>query len=180
MSESGVTPPAPVGRRETIGRLVRSAGLTPAVLAFLEGRAQALPRGEETDLAVLEAAIVLEHQAIAVYDLGLRHGLFPPGVRRFAVEFRGDHLGHRDTQKALVLERSGHITMAPRAEETPVADGDEMVRLALAIEIAAQQAYSALITQIRSDDYLLSAAFILVDEVRHMTVWRRVLGLKIY
>jgi len=27
---------------------------------------------------------------------------------------------------------------------------------------------------------ILSAAFILVDEVRHMTVWKRVLGLKIY
>ena len=48
------------------------------------------------------------------------------------------------------------------------------------IEIAAQEAYSALISQIRTKDYLLSAAFILVDEVRHETVWRRVLGLKIY
>jgi hypothetical protein len=177
---SEVRPPARLGRRETVRRLVQSAGLTPAVLAFLEGRAHALPRGEATDLAVLEAAIVLEHQAIAVYDLGLRHALFPPGVRRFAIEFRGDHLGHRDTQAAIVRERGGHVAIAPHAVADLVADGDEMVRRALTIEIAAQQAYSALITQIRSDDYLLSAAFILVDEVRHMTVWRRVLGLKIY
>jgi hypothetical protein len=32
----------------------------------------------------------------------------------------------------------------------------------------------------RGEALLLSAAFVLVDEVRHMTVWRRVLGLKIY
>jgi hypothetical protein len=43
-----------------------------------------------------------------------------------------------------------------------------------------QDAYTALISQIRPRDYQLSAAFILVDEVRHLTVWRRVLGLKIY
>ena len=52
--------------------------------------------------------------------------------------------------------------------------------LALEIEIAAQRAYTGLISRIRTDDYLLSAAFILVDEVRHMTVWQRVLGLRIY
>ena len=51
---------------------------------------------------------------------------------------------------------------------------------ALQIEVAAQEAYTALISRIDTRDYLLSAAFILVDEVRHMTVWRRVLGLKIY
>jgi len=27
---------------------------------------------------------------------------------------------------------------------------------------------------------MLSAAFILIDEVRHMTVWRRTLGLQTY
>ena len=48
------------------------------------------------------------------------------------------------------------------------------------MERAAQRAYSSLVSQIRSRDYMLSAAFILVDEVRHITVWRRVLGLRIY
>ena len=55
-----------------------------------------------------------------------------------------------------------------------------MLRLALEIELAAQKAYTALISQIRSEDYLLSAAFILIDEVRHLTVWRRALGHRIY
>lgn len=56
----------------------------------------------------------------------------------------------------------------------------DIVQGALEVELAAQKAYTALISQIRTKDYLLSAAFILVDEVRHMTVWRRVLGLRIY
>jgi hypothetical protein len=56
----------------------------------------------------------------------------------------------------------------------------QLLRQAITIEQAAQDAYTALISQIRTRDYLLSAAFILVDEVRHTTVWRRVLGLRIY
>jgi hypothetical protein len=48
------------------------------------------------------------------------------------------------------------------------------------IELAAQDAYRALIGSIRTQDYMLAAAFVLVDEVRHLTVWQRVLGIKIY
>jgi hypothetical protein len=62
----------------------------------------------------------------------------------------------------------------------PLRSADDLIRQALQIEVAAQRAYLAVISQIRTQDYLLSAAFILVDEVRHTTVWRRVLGLEIY
>lgn len=171
----------PGRRREFVVGLARAAGVAPAVLGLLDGSVEAMPRGEETDLAVLDAALTLEHHAIAIYEHGLRRKLFLPGLRSYAVEFRGDHLGHRDTQIAIVEERGGRPP-APleRYELGPTRDGDEMIHQALLIEIAAQEAYTALISQIRSKDYLLSVAFILVDEVRHMTVWRRVLGLKIY
>jgi Ferritin-like domain len=170
-----------LGRRESVRRLVGAAGLAPAILAFLRGGTTALARGEDTDAAVLDAALALEHEAIAVYDLGLREKLFPSGLREHAIEFRGDHLGHRDTQVALVKERGGHPPgPLARYHLGTVRGGDEMLRLALDIELAAQKAYTALISQINTEDYLLSAAFILIDEVRHMTVWRRALGERIY
>jgi len=50
----------------------------------------------------------------------------------------------------------------------------------LDIELAAQKAYTAPPQSIGTGDYLLSAAFILIDEVRHLTVWRRALGLRVY
>jgi hypothetical protein len=171
---------APLARREAMWRLARAAGVAAPVLGFLEG-VSALPRGEETDVAVLHAAIALEHEAIAVYDLGLKRGLFPAGLRSYAVEFRGDHLGHRDTQVAIAEDRGSRPPDArPGYDFAPLANGDAVIRQAVAIELLAQDAYTALISQIRTKDYLLSAAFILVDEVRHLTVWRRVLGLKIY
>ncbi len=143
-----------------------AAGVAPAVLSWLAGRADALPRGEGADLAVLGASIALEHHAIALYEWGLQRRLFPPGLRDFALEFRGDHLGHRDTQAVIARERGF---------EPP-----ELLREALEVEHAAQLAYLKVISQIRTRDYLLSAAFVMVDEVRHVTVWRRVLGRRLY
>jgi hypothetical protein len=164
-----------------VSRLARAAGVAAPVVALLEGRSQALPRGDATDVAILSAALALEHEAIALYGLGLSRKLFPAGLRSYAVEFRGDHQGHRDTQIAIVEERGGRPPDPLAAYDLgPVRDADELIRKALLIEVAAQEAYTTLISQIRTRDYLLSAAFILVDEVRHMTVWRRVLGVKIY
>lgn len=176
MADAGRRP-----RREFVVGLARAAGVAAPVLAVLEGTVEALPRSEDTDFSILYAAVALEHQAIAVYDLGLRRNLFPPGLRDYAVEFRGDHLGHRDTQVAIVEERGGRAPEPlPTYHFGPIPDADRLIRQALTIEVAAQRAYEALIGRIRTKDYLLSAAFILIDEVRHMTVWRRVLGLKIY
>jgi ferritin-like protein len=171
----------PSSRRAFVVRLARAAGVAPAVVALLEGRASGLSRGEERDLAILEAALALEHQAVAIYDVGLARSLVPAGLRSYAVEFRGDHQGHRDTQIAIVEERGGRAPAAlGRYDFGPLSPGDDYIRAALSVEVAAQRAYAALISHIATRDYLLSAAFILVDEVRHMTVWRRVLGLRVY
>jgi ferritin-like protein len=193
------------GRRQFAVRIARAAGVVPAVLSLIEGRGEALPRAgglggaehppartasagftsaramDETDFAILDAALVIEHHAIALYDAGLKRGLFPAGLRNYAVEFRSDHVGHRDTQIAISEERGGRPPEARAHYDLgPLEPGDGFVRQALQIELAAQEAYTALISRIDTRDYLLSAAFILVDEVRHMTVWRRVLGFRIY
>ena len=167
-------------RRAFVLATARAAGVSGPALALLAGAA-APARTAEADLSILSAALQLEHHAIALYGHGLNRSLFPPGLRAYSTEFRGDHQGHRDTQIAIMEER-GAIAPGARAdydfEHAPA--GDAFVRLALEIEAAAQRAYTALISGIRTSDYLLSAAFILVDEVRHMTVWQRVLGLRIY
>jgi len=173
-------PPPHGSRRAFMLATARAAGVASPALAALTG-GKALARTEETDLEILSAALLLEHHAIALYGHGLKLSLFPPGLRAYATEFRGDHQGHRDTQAAIMEER-GAVAPVPRDDydfaHAPA--GDDFVRLALEIEIAAQRAYTGLISHIRTSDYLLSAAFILIDEVRHMTVWQRVLGLRIY
>jgi hypothetical protein len=170
----------PDSRRAFLLATARTAGVSGPALALLRGR-EAAAHDDETELSVLSAALQLEHHAIALYGHGLRQSLFPPGLRAYATEFRGDHQGHRDTQIAIMEER-GAAPPAARDdydfEHAPA--GDAFVRLALEIEDAAQRAYTTLLSGIRTKDYLLTAAFVLVDEVRHMTVWQRVLGLRIY
>ncbi len=171
----------PETRRHFAYRLAAGAGWSAALLGLLDGSVRALPKGEDTDLAILDASLALEHEAIAIYESALRRKLFPPGLRAYAVEFVGDHQGHRDTQIGLAEER-GARPASPLEDYQlgAMRSGDDALRRCLEIEIAAQRAYQALNSQIRTRDYLLTAAFILVDEVRHETVWRRVLGLRIY
>jgi rubrerythrin len=169
-------------RRDFLLRVAAAAGVAPAVLAWLSGRADALPRGVGFDAEVLRASIALEHHAIALYEFGLQRRLFPAGLRDFAVEFRGDHLGHRDTQGVIARER-GFEPPEPLRDygfARLASSGDELLRQALEIEQTAQVAYLKVISQIRTRDLLLSAAFVMVDEVRHVTVWRRVLGQRLY
>ena len=170
----------PLGRRGFVARIARAAGMAAPALAVLEGRAEALP-AERADLEVLCASITLELHAIALYQHGLKNGLVPAGLRRYAVEFLGDHEGHRDTEAGLVEERGGRVP-APLHEYgfAGITSSDALLRAALDIELGAQKAYLGLISSIRTREYLLSASFILVDEVRHATVWKRALGLRIY
>src|SRR5262245_10548735 len=111
-SRSGRTGQPADPRRVFLGQIARAAAVAPGIVALLDGKAAALPRGEETDMEVLCASIALEHHAISLYDLGLKRSLFPQTLRAYAVEFRGDHLGHRDTQVALAQERGGSAPLA--------------------------------------------------------------------
>ena len=168
-------------RRQFIRVAVRNAGVTAAVSGFLAGRADALPKSEETDIAILQAALGLEHEAIGIYADALSRNLVPAGLRDYAVEFKGAHEGHRDTQVGILRER-GVDAVAPHKVDAlrESTAGDAVVRRLLSVEAAAESAYLRLIGQIRTNDYLLSAGFIVVDEARHQTIWRRALGLSIY
>ena len=168
-------------RRQFIGRAFVNAGASMAVLRLLEGRVEALPKNEETDIAILNAALGLEHEAIGLYADALSRDLVPTGLREDAVEFKGAHEGHRDTQVEILRER-GVTAVAPHKVDPirEAAAGDAVIRRLLTIEAAAESAYLRLIGHIRTNDYLLSAGFIVVDEARHQTIWRRALGLSIY
>lgn len=168
-------------RREFIRSAARSTGASALVFKFLEGRVEALPRNEETDIAILNAALGLEHEAIGLYGDALSRDLVPTGLRDYAVEFKGAHEGHRDTQIEILRERGVTATEPHKVDPIREASaGDPVLRRLLSIEAAAESAYLRLIGQIRTNDYLLSAGFIVVDEARHQTIWRRALGLSIY
>ena len=94
MVESRLERPAGVvPRRDFVVRIAQAAGVAPAVLGLLDGTVTALPRSEDTDFALLYAALALEHHAIAVYDLINE-------LRNAGVEIFGYNLANLPTQLA--------------------------------------------------------------------------------
>jgi hypothetical protein len=181
LSTSPQIRPGSSPRRDFIRRALVNAGATLAVFQILEGRGDALPKNEESDIAILNAALGLEHEAIGLYGDALSRNLVPTGLREYAVEFKSAHEGHRDTQVEILRER-GVAAVGPHKVD-PIHEasaGDAVIRRLLSVEAAAESAYLRLIGHIRTGDYLLSAGFIVVDEARHQTIWRRALGLSIY
>jgi len=171
-------------RRMLLLSLARGAGVSAAVLALFRSPADAAQGPKPSpaqDLDILNAALALEHQAIAIYTLGLNRNLVPVVMRERAVEFRGDHQGHRDTQIAIARERGGApVEALAQYDFGHVSGGRAWIKKAAEIELAAQQAYAKVIPVITTQDYQLAASFIVVDEVRHLTVWKSVLGSGLY
>jgi len=173
MSEDGRT------RREFVLSLARMAGAAPVALGVFAGSRAAA--GDETDVAILYAAIGMEQQAIDLYERGLDRGMFTGRYRDLAVDFRGDHVGHRDTQIEIARERGGRVPEEERRYPyRPRGDAESWIREALRMELAAEDAYSTVLRRIGDADQRLAAAYILVDEVQHLTVWRDVLGVRLY
>ena len=168
-------------RRDFLRRGLAAGGGSLSVLGLFDPAPEAFAKSEETDIAILNAALGLENEAIGMYGDALMRNLVPAGLREYAVEFKGAHEGHRDTQVEILRERG--VEPAPPRKVEPLHEsraGDAVIRRLLSVEAAAESAYLRLIGHIRTNDYLLSAGFIVVDEARHQTIWRRALGLGIY
>jgi len=132
------------------------------------------------DLAILNVALGLEHQAIAAYDAGAKSNLLSPDQLKVAVSFQTDHKRHRD---ALVkyLRRFGGTPVDPKSSYDfgKIASAIDILKLAHSLEEGAAGAYLAHAYKLESSEILNAAVPILADEVRHTTVFRLLLGLSV-
>lgn len=132
------------------------------------------------DLAILNLALGLEHQAIAAYDAGAQSKLLSPDQLKLAVSFQTDHKRHRD---ALIkfIRRFGGTPVAPKSSYNfgTITSATDIVKLAHSLEEGAAQAYLANAYKLESCEILSAAVPILVDEVRHTTVFKQLLGLPV-
>ncbi len=174
-------PDVDMTRRQALkhGALVSGACLSHWV--FGSGVAPVFGQSPERDLTILNAALYLEHEAIAAYEAGAGSGLLSADVLTVAAAFMDDHRYHRDGI-AGVLESLGQTP----AEAEPgyrfgrLRDANDILKLALRLEDGAAAAYRTLASSIQNKTVLNFAAHVLVDEVRHSTVLRGVLNLRNY
>ena len=132
------------------------------------------------DLAILNVALGLEHQAIAAYDAGAKSKLLNADQLKLAVSFQTDHKRHRDALTKFI-HRFGGSPVAPKASYDfgTITSATDIVKLAQSLEDGAEGAYLANAGKLENREILNAAVPILEDEVRHNTVFKQLLGMDV-
>lgn len=181
--DMGKTP----SRRAFMGTGGTLSAVALALLAGKESLAQGMASGDMgKDVAILNVALGLEHEAINAYQLGAGSGLLQKPVLDIAVAFQGHHKAHRDALIATIQKMGG----TPVAEKM-LADYAKALRadtlknqadvldLAARLELGATNAYLGVIPAFGSSagkDLAKVAARLAADETMHFTILTNALG----
>src|SRR5208337_2806634 len=134
------TNPKTVSRRQVL----RAGGLSVAagVMASTMPAAAAKEVRYAGDLAILNVALGLEHQAIAAYDAGAQSKLLNADQLKIAVSFQADHKRHRDALIHFIRRFGGTpVERKSNYEFGTITSATDIVKLAQSLEAGAEAAY---------------------------------------
>lgn len=158
-------------------------GTVAATSLALPGRALAMKgsQSEADDIAILNVALGLEHQAIAAYQVGAESGLLSKSVMVTAVSFQSHHKAHADVLASTIAQLGGAPVAAKSASDYGFPVGDlksqaDVLRFAAGLEKGAAEAYLGAVPQFTNRDLARAAASILGDETMHWSVLLGALG----
>jgi rubrerythrin len=173
-----------VTTRRDFMRAAAMAGVSASVL--FGGPTIALAGDKEKDVAIMNVALGLEHQAIAAYMAGAGTKLLSDPVLQVAVKFMKQHQEHRDALAKTIkafggkpVEAKANYDVAKIASEVGVKElktEADIVTLAMKLEAQATSAYFGAIPGIASKDVLKAAVSIMADEAQHTALLRQALG----
>jgi hypothetical protein len=142
----------------------------------------ALPRkGQKApydDIALMNTALALEHEAIWAYGLAGKSGLLSEKAKEVGLQFQGSHEIHRDLLTDAIKNKSGQ-PVEPKKEYifgVPLRNEKDVLELAFKLEIGAARVYLYVVDRFVDRALAGAAGRILSDEVLHATVLRSVLG----
>jgi hypothetical protein len=172
----------------------RRALITGAGQATLSATAVALLVGCETmaqgqggatagDVAILNVALGLEHEAINAYQLGAETGLLPKNALDIAVLFQTHHKEHRDALVA-TIRKLGGMPVAEKAKAEyatalnagAIRTAGDILKLASRLEKGAANAYLGVIPSFQDKALAQVAARLAADETMHWTALSSALG----
>ncbi|TXG84532.1 MAG: ferritin-like domain-containing protein [Sphingomonadales bacterium] len=170
-----------VSRRSLIGK--GSVLTTGALLALANMAAPAYAKGKggsanANDVDLLNAAIGLEHEGIAAYDIALGSGLIPADALDLVRSFQGHHKQHRDELAAAVRRMGGTPVESKLLDDYVVSLNAKAItsladiqRLALRLERGAATAYIGLIAPLKNHELHTVVARLAADEALHATAF---------
>lgn len=138
----------------------------------------------EGDLAILNVALALEHEAIAAYQLGAESGLLAGALLDTAVLFQSHHQAHRDAQ-VQAIRKLGGKPVEPRPLDEykrsrklgigSLETAHDVLKLAQKLELGAVNAYIGVMPSFADRSLTRVAAQLLADETMHYTALTRAL-----
>ena len=165
------------------GKLALSAGAI-ALLAGRESLAATQAAGG-SDVAILNVALGLEHEAIAAYQIGAESGLLQKPVLAVAVLFQSHHKAHRDALTATVEKLGGKPVAAMAADAyakssklnvAAIKSQGDVLMLAQRLELGAVNAYLGVIPSFSDSALAKIAGRLAADETMHYTALTQALG----
>lgn len=150
--------------------------------AFAAGAAT---KGANTaqDVSLLNAALGLEDEGIAAYQIGAQSKLLTPDVLKVAVAFQDHHKQHREDLIAAITRLGGKPVEPKKLGEyatslnaASLKDQTGVLRLALKLERGATNAYLGIISSLGGSDLYVLAARTASDEAFHAAILGNVLG----
>jgi len=175
---------APLSRRALLSstRKLTLSAFAIGLLAGKSGLAAEPAAGTSDDIELLDTALVLEHQAIAAYQIGLDSGLLQKPVIELAQQFQGDHKKHAELVSGTIVKLGGKPVKMRKITEygvpvDKIKTQTDVIKFAAELEHGAALAYVAAIPVFNSREISKAAASILGAETIHWAVLRQALGL---
>ena len=177
--ETAARPGVEAARRS----FIKGAGigtLSVAAIGILAGR-EALAQGRggnaAGDVAILNVALGLEHEAIAAYQLGAESKLLKKPVLDLAVKFQGHHKEHRDAIVATIQKLGGQPVQAKGMPDyakalnaASIKSATDILVLARKLELGAANAYLGVIPSFSNGELAKVSARLAADETMHWTI----------
>lgn len=157
------------------GRVFLSAGAV-ALLAGCADGMTAKASDASGDVAILNVALGLEHEAIAAYQIGAESKLLDKPVLDVAVLFQSHHKEHRDALAATIRKLGGTPVETKRMNDYATAlnagaikDQGDILKLAARLERGAANAYLGVIPSFKDAELAKVAGRLAADETMHWT-----------
>lgn len=164
------------------GQTLTLAGAAMALNGFSTAAYAADDAAVEQDVNILNAAIAIEHEGIAAYQIGATSGLLQPAVLETGLIFQSHHKGHRDVLSKAVRDLGGEPVAEKSLDEYAadfnagaISTQEDVLRLALGLERGAANAYLGLIPAL-GNSYHKVAAQMAGDEAFHAAILSSALG----
>ena len=159
-----------------------AAGLVALLGSSLPAEAKQ-PNRPGQDVQLLNAALALEHEGIAAYQIAAESGLLSADVLKVGITFQSHHKTHRDDLAAAIRRLGGQAATSKSIAEYAAALGaaalktqNDVLKLALQLERGAANAYLGLIPSLEATEFHLLSARMAGDEAFHAAILGNVLN----